>query len=327
MDFVKNKDKLKVVIIGFGHIAQYQIEALSTLKQFELCAIVDIDETIYSPHLNIPFFNNIDLLCKNINFDLAIISTSNNTHFEIAKKLIKCNKNILIEKPSCNNMKELEILIELTIYHKTKIFFALHAMYGSEVLWFLKNIHISDFGTLSSFHSYFFDPYINNSILSSSAYGLDGSWQDSGINALSILYTFMQTYKLTFNNIRLTNINIKHCSNLQAIAEYNFQINDYYGTGIIETNWTLNLNKKLTKLYFAETNSTIILDHSEESILILKQDKIQQTINLKNQYPRLTNHYINLFQDLYYNFKNESLNIEYIKQLHNLFFIPLSKIR
>jgi predicted dehydrogenase len=106
--------KIKVGVIGSGHMGQYHVNVLSTMPCVELTGILDTDmekASVISTKYNIKSFENMENFLKNI--DACIVSTPTVTHFEIAKKALKAGKHVLIEKPIAESVKNAEELVEL----------------------------------------------------------------------------------------------------------------------------------------------------------------------------------------------------------------------
>lgn len=70
-----------------------------------------------------------------------IIATPTSTHFEIAKLLIKKNKNVLIEKPVTDSLSKTKLLYDLSCKHPRAVVMAGHIqLYDSGYLKLKKNI-------------------------------------------------------------------------------------------------------------------------------------------------------------------------------------------
>ena len=136
-------DKTHLAIIGYGYMGEiykkacielYSQEKIETyykynlpgiLKGFKLKAIVDTKFT-GSYHIQdegIWYFNSIEAMFEQdeLEINTAVISTPIKTHFEIAKKLIKKNISLLIEKPVCETAKEVKKLIAISKKYHVRI--------------------------------------------------------------------------------------------------------------------------------------------------------------------------------------------------------------
>lgn len=62
----------------------------------------------------VPIFDSIDaFFCSGLEVDGFIVSSTHNTHYEIGKKIIAANKNLLLEKPMTTSVEESKQLAEL----------------------------------------------------------------------------------------------------------------------------------------------------------------------------------------------------------------------
>ena len=183
---------MKVAIVGLGHVAQHQIDAIRQLTGIvDLVGAYDTDAGVTHKHA-VPchFHTSLDDLIEHSIADVVVVSTSNSAHFAVTSKLLRAGRAVMVEKPICENRKDLNELLALA--KAGNIFFhaALHAAFARELLWWIENRQslTQRFGPIEHFQMDFFDPYIeNDGSLSKSAKGLGGSWYDSGINALSVL--------------------------------------------------------------------------------------------------------------------------------------------
>ena len=104
--------KLKMGVIGSGHMGRYHINVLSSLHCVDLKAICDIDEQTASEiaaKYNIPSYTDLDEFLKHV--DAVVVATPTITHYEIAKKVLQAGKHVLVEKPLTDSVQSAEDLI------------------------------------------------------------------------------------------------------------------------------------------------------------------------------------------------------------------------
>ena len=106
--------KAKICVIGGGGWGKNHIKTLDRLGF--LGGIVDVSKEILQSYddLNpncLKFTNLDDALAHN--FDGFVVATPAETHYEIAKMLIKNSNNVLIEKPVCLNYENANELLLL----------------------------------------------------------------------------------------------------------------------------------------------------------------------------------------------------------------------
>lgn len=109
----------KICVIGAGYWGKNHIKTLSSLNALK--GILEIDKSVLKPLLDIypsaQGHSNIqDAIAEN--YDGYVIATPARTHFEIARRLIKSNKNVLIEKPMTLSIEESEELVFLVDENK-----------------------------------------------------------------------------------------------------------------------------------------------------------------------------------------------------------------
>lgn len=318
-----NGNKIKLAIIGLGHVASYQLQALEYIDKFELVAICDTHKNKKNQFPDrIPFFTNYDDMIETIDMDAVLISVPNKYHYEVAKKILESNKNVLLEKPATLNIKQFEELINIARTKGLTFVIAFHAAFAKDLLWFLENYETNlykELGNITGFRCNFYDPYIVNGVLLKHIESLDGSWIDSGINALSVIGKLVNN--LEIEEAVLTQVPQYNCREIQGALNFLFPIDkiDKAGRGTIDTNWTLGLNCKITRLYFTNKKKGIVLHHSNQQVLLVDENRnMKLLIDCSCNKPRLVNHYIGVFEDFYTCKMTGSNNLEYALYLHRL---------
>lgn len=312
---------LKMALIGLGNIAQYQIEAIKHVGDIEIVGAHDLkpQRSLLLPS-SAKFYETFNALINNCAADLFMVSTPNKTHFELGMEVLNKKRDLIIEKPYAINLYEAdEFKAEL---HSCKQFcaVALHASYALDLIWYVEQIEQGklDYGPLGSFFAGFYDPYYVNGKILPSAQSLGGSWIDSGINALSVIEKIINICSIKLDEGRMTSVNNLPCSEIQGSASLSFSDKKDYGKGIIDTNWTLGINRKKTHLYYYKSGTEVILDHSAQSVITKTEGKIIDTKNMNNGQPRLVNHYINLFTDIVRMYKLGIGNFDVAYKMHKI---------
>jgi len=116
---VNTMKKIKVAVIGVGHLGQYHAKVYKSLKNVELVGISDInkeraDEIAKTYKTNV-YYDHKQLLSK---IDAASIAVPTKQHYKIAKVLIKAKIHVLIEKPIAENLKQANELVRLAKKHR-----------------------------------------------------------------------------------------------------------------------------------------------------------------------------------------------------------------
>jgi len=323
---IRKNIQLRIGLVGLGHIAEYQLKALQQLPRFfKIVGVCDANPQKQAQiQNNTPFFTNVIDLLKSVDMDVVLVSTSVDSHFEVAKIILESGRNILIEKPATSNLNELKVLVEIS--QQKNLFFnvAFHAAFANDLLWFLKFINQSPekLGPITGFHCAFYDPYIKNGILLPEAHFLKGSWLDSGINALSVIGQLVNIDSLKIEEVILTKLPQYNCE-IQGTVRFIFSPENSLkiGRGSINTNWATRFNYKATHLYFGYSGNEFILHHSRQQVLLRnKKGKTIIIADCSENRSRLVNHYMGLFRDFYSRITTGENNLDYALKLHTILF-------
>lgn len=106
--------KIKVAVIGVGHMGREHARVYSTLEEAELTGVYDIDQTIgrrVAQQHNCQLFNTLDQALEAA--EAVTISTPTVSHFEIASKFLDRGKHVLLEKPMTSTTEEATQLVNL----------------------------------------------------------------------------------------------------------------------------------------------------------------------------------------------------------------------
>ena len=138
---------LKLAIIGTGWISEDFVKASLSTQKYELTAVysrsLEKAENFaqkFDSTKTIKTFSSLDDFFKD-DFDLVYIASPNSLHFEHAKKAIKANKNLIVEKPAFSNPDQLDHIIKLSEINKVHFFEA------------ARNIHEKSYKLIADFLS------------------------------------------------------------------------------------------------------------------------------------------------------------------------------
>ncbi len=117
--------EIKLAIMGTGRWGINHVKTAFDLLGENLKIVCDINEKkkeeIESISKSIKFSTDIDSILTDKEINAVIIATPAETHYEMAKKSLLNNKNVLVEKPITLLTEEAEQLIELANYYKKKL--------------------------------------------------------------------------------------------------------------------------------------------------------------------------------------------------------------
>jgi D-galactose 1-dehydrogenase len=314
---------MKVALVGLGHIARHQLEAIRRLKgQIALAGVYDRDPRAPARFgLTCTIHKSLDELIAQSDADVVVVSTPNRDHFATTSRLLKAGRAVMVEKPVCDGQEDLRKLIALAKSRKLFLHAALHAAFARDLNWWTKNRDrlARRFGPLTHFHMGFYDPYIGaDGALEASARGLGGSWDDSGINALSVLAAIADPASLKVTAAGMFSTPGIDCLQVNGWARLTAEVEGRACHGQINTDWMLGLNRKTTLLSYP--GATILLDHSNQQVVIADKKSRPKTRSLRNGTSRLTNQYVGVFRDLAASFRAGKDNSALSAKLHALLF-------
>lgn len=104
--------KIKVVVLGYGHLGKWHCQKVDVLEQAELVAIVEPYEknqvAAKQNHSHAKIVSDVKEIIDE--FDAAIIVTPTSTHFELTQYLLENKKHVFCEKPLCSTSEEVQKL-------------------------------------------------------------------------------------------------------------------------------------------------------------------------------------------------------------------------
>lgn len=107
-------EKLKLGVIGTGHLGRLHIKMFKQIGECEVVGIYDsnpITAGNVSKEFDVKIFDDLDKLLDSIQAVSVAVSTT--AHFEVAKKCLEKGIHIFIEKPITASISEAEALVEL----------------------------------------------------------------------------------------------------------------------------------------------------------------------------------------------------------------------
>ena len=145
---------IKICVIGAGYWGKNHIKTLSKLNALK--GIVEIKNNILNSILDeypeIKIHSDIQNALLE-DYDGFVIATPAKTHFEIAKTLMKTQKNLLIEKPMTLSIKEAEELVDLAYKNKVNAMVGHVLLFHPAIMKIKKMIENGDIGDLQYIYS------------------------------------------------------------------------------------------------------------------------------------------------------------------------------
>ncbi len=110
--------KLKVAVIGAGHLGKIHARLAKGNDQFEVVGIVEpvaAARAQISTELQLPTFEDIKPLIGNL--DAAIVATPTVYHYDVASSLLRAGVHVLVEKPLASTAEQADRLVQIARRH------------------------------------------------------------------------------------------------------------------------------------------------------------------------------------------------------------------
>lgn len=107
-------ERLKVCVIGTGHMGRNHVRNLVEEKRFEVVGICDKDSgqaQEVAEKYNIDVFEDVDVLLDKV--DAAIVAVPSSLHKEVALKVAEHGVHVLIEKPLATTSEDARIITDV----------------------------------------------------------------------------------------------------------------------------------------------------------------------------------------------------------------------
>ena len=107
-------DKIKVGVVGVGHLGRHHVRVYSELPEALLLGVYDIDlkkAKEIASEFNTSYFEDMNSLLNQTDAVSLVVPTS--LHFSVGKKILEKGINLLIEKPITKTVKQAEKLVSL----------------------------------------------------------------------------------------------------------------------------------------------------------------------------------------------------------------------
>ena len=109
-----NREKIRIGVIGVGHLGEYHVQKYKALPQVELVGVVDTNpdraNEIARRYDTNAYVNHYDILTS---VDAVSLAVPTEMHFRVAKDILSEGVHLLIEKPITYNIEPADILIGL----------------------------------------------------------------------------------------------------------------------------------------------------------------------------------------------------------------------
>jgi predicted dehydrogenase len=316
--------RIRLGIVGLGHVASYQLQALAGLEDYyEVTAVCDTEPTKAGSVSDAPFFNDLPDFVGEARVDAVLVSVPNAQHASVCQAIMKAGLPVLVEKPATTTVAEFDVLMELADSRGTVLHTAYHAAFARELQWYAAQHDLqASLGALTGFRCGFYDPYIVSGQLLETALSLQGSWVDSGINALSVMRRLVPSLCVT--DFRRTRVEGLPCREVQASMDLALSVgpSGHGSNGLIDTNWTLGRNRKSTWLFYGQTDTAILLDHTAQRAILFSDRGEDVLVEFNDGVARLVAHYVGVFKDFHAVLEGGNDNRSLTRELLRLLYYP-----
>ncbi len=106
-------DKVKIGVVGVGHMGQYHVNILSSLPRADLVGICDVRQDVVEAvanKYNTKPFTDCKKLFKKV--DAVVIAVPTHLHYKIATEALEAGLHVLVEKPITRTVRYAEKLVE-----------------------------------------------------------------------------------------------------------------------------------------------------------------------------------------------------------------------
>lgn len=154
---MKEMKRIRTAIIGYGYSAQtFHEPFLRTLPQFELVAASGSQATKAKdkwPSLTV--FATAKELLQHTETDLVIITTPNQSHFELAIQVLEKGCHLLVDKPLCTTLEEALKLKDVANQSKGTLNVFHNRRFDGDFLTLKSIVDQQQLGTIHRFESHF----------------------------------------------------------------------------------------------------------------------------------------------------------------------------
>ena len=109
-------EKIKIAVIGAGHLGRFHARLLSKHPAYDLLAIVDPSPSArqsVADEVGVKGCESFESLLELGSIDAAVVAAPTKYHYEIGEALLRRGKHLLIEKPLALNLSQADALVTI----------------------------------------------------------------------------------------------------------------------------------------------------------------------------------------------------------------------
>ena len=315
---------IRLGVVGLGSIFPTQLKALNILAdEYRLAAVCDnapekreqFERTVRpalsgaSPRI----YEAAGQLYEDPEIDAVLIATPPATHFSLARAGLQNGKAVLLEKPAVLRYDDLVSLYAEADSGNTPLHVAFHAAFAKDLEWFLKHSDEVVSSPLAAIECRFYDPYMSDNEIIPEKRARGGCYIDSGVNALSVCARLTDLRGFVLRDKAETAEDKAY--GVVYEARHTFVSGDRKIT--LMTGWNQGRNHKSTVLRFHDTDTELLLNHSNQQV-ILRGKNQEDVIFHDAKQERLVTQYCGVFREFAASRQAGRDNRETAKSIHKL---------
>jgi len=248
---------LNISIIGYGYWGEKLARNFQNSTDFNILSIVDKKKTnLINAKKNLPSIKcylDYKKAIKNDLLDLVVISTPTSTHFNIAKTSLEHSKHILVEKPLCLSLKQVDELNSASKLKKKMIFVDYPFLFSGTINYIKKIIDLNKYGKILEIESFREQAPVRKDV--------NVIW-DLGAHDISILTYLLNRQPHSIQTIKKDNIKKGLCDSAYINLKYMNNLNV-----LIKNSWISPTKIRLIKIKFQKA---ILYCDENESLYKIK---------------------------------------------------------
>lgn len=139
-------------VIGCGIISPQHFESIERLDGAELVAVCDNKQDRarkWGEEKDVPWYEDYRQMLRRDDIDVVSICTPHGLHVQMGKDALRAGKHVLMEKPICLTVKEIDDLIDIAEKTKKKVFAVLQVRYNPALQELKKAIESGKLGRIN----------------------------------------------------------------------------------------------------------------------------------------------------------------------------------
>jgi predicted dehydrogenase len=129
---------------------------ISSVEGLQLAAVMErTSNNAAERYPGITTYRSLEAMLADASLDLFVVATPNQSHFEVARQILRAGKNVIVDKPVCTTSVEIAQLMELAAAHNALLIPFHNRRWDSDFRTIQKLLHEGLLGRLVYFESRF----------------------------------------------------------------------------------------------------------------------------------------------------------------------------